>query len=97
MYMAKARTACDVKKFTDIPNVGKAVAEKYQRLGFKTPSELAGKDGFVLYQKLCKKDGVRHDPCLLDTFLAVEGFMSGGVAKQWFLYTKKRKQKYPNV
>jgi Pathogenicity locus len=95
--MAKARTARDVKKFTDIPNVGKAVAAKYQSLGFKSPSDLRGKDGFVHYQKLCKKDKIRHDPCLLDTFLAVEDFMSGGVAKQWFLYTKKRKEMYPKV
>lgn len=95
--MAKSRTARDVKKFTDIPNVGKAVAEKYHALGFTHPSELVGKDGYVLYQKLCKKEGVRHDPCLLDTFLAVEDFMNGGIPKQWFLYTKLRKQKYPTV
>ncbi len=95
--MAKARTVHDVKKFTDIPNVLKAVVEKYQSLGFKSPPELVGKDGYILYQKLCRKDEIRHDPCLLDTFLAVEDFMGGGVAKQWFLYTKARKQKYPNV
>jgi hypothetical protein len=95
--MFKARTARDVKKFTDIPNVGKAVAAKYERLGFKKPSELVGKDGYVLYQTLCKKDCLRHDPCLLDVFLAVENFMNGGIPKQWFLYTKKRKERYPNV
>ncbi len=95
--MSKANHFSKAKELTDIPNVGPAVAEKYQRLGFKTLSELAGKDGYILYQKLCKNDAVRHDPCLLDTFLAVEEFMNGGIAKQWFLYTKTRKHKYPNV
>jgi hypothetical protein len=95
--MAKVRTAAEVKKFTDIPNVAKAVAAKYVLLGITKPVQLVGQDGFSLYQKLCRKTGVRHDPCLLDTFLAVADFMNGAPAKHWFKYTKDRKRKYPSV
>ena len=93
----KARSAKEVKKFTDIPNVGPRVARDFVTLGYKVPSDLRGKDPFELYTKLCKKTKVRHDPCVLDTFIAVTDFMDGAPARDWWYYTPKRKQKYPNV
>jgi hypothetical protein len=93
----KARTAKDVKKFTDIPNVGKAVAEDFKLLGFKEPKGLIGKDAYKMYQKLCKITSTRHDPCVLDTFMAVADFMNGAPAKAWWRYTKQRKETYKDV
>lgn len=86
-----------VRAFTDIPNVGPAVAKDFHVLGIKTPAELSERDGYELYTQLCKKTGVRHDPCVLDTFLAVVDFMRGAAPKPWFAYTAERKRRYPNV
>lgn len=93
----KARKASEAKKFTDIPNVGPRVARDLVTLGYKTPSDLEGKNPFELYTRLCIKTKVRHDPCVLDTFMAVTDFMDGGIARDWWYYTQKRKQKYPKV
>ncbi len=93
MKVAKARA---VVKFTDIPNVGPAMERDFRVLGVKTPGELKKKDGYKMYQALCKKQG-RQDPCVLDTYLAVVDFMNGAPARPWFFYTKERKKKYPSI
>ena len=89
--MAKAIRASEVKKFTDIPNVGKAMERDFLLLGLKSPSDLKKQDAYKLYQKMCKKSGVRQDPCVLDTYLAVVDFMNGGEPKPWWDFTAKRK------
>ena len=95
-YM-KARTASDAKVFTDIPNIGPAVAKRLISLGLREPKDLKRKDAFVLYTETCKRTGRREDPCLLDTYMAAIDFMDGGIPKNWFMYTKARKKKYPNI
>jgi hypothetical protein len=37
-------------------------------------------------------DGQRHDPCLLDTFIAAVRYMEGGPKKPWWEYTAQRKR-----
>ncbi|MBP9760420.1 MAG: helix-hairpin-helix domain-containing protein [Candidatus Pacebacteria bacterium] len=91
----KARRAIDVKCFTDIPNVGPRVAEDFATLGLHTPADLIGKDAYVLYTDLCKRTKIRHDPCLLDVFMAVVDFMNGASAQHWWYYTAERKKQYP--
>lgn len=54
-----------------IPNVGPAVASKLERLGIARVDDLRGRDPDDLFVRLCALDGRRHDPCLLDTFVAV--------------------------
>lgn len=93
----KARAAKDVKKFTDIPNVGPRIAHDFVTLGIKEPKGLVGKDPYVLYKKLCSLTKSRQDPCVLDTFMAVTDFMNGGMARDWWFYTQKRKKLYPDV
>jgi hypothetical protein len=93
----KARTAKAATTFTDIPNVGPRVARDFVTLGFTKPADLVGKDAFVLYTDLCKKTKTRHDPCLLDVFLAVVDFMDGAPAEHWWHYTSERKRKYPDI
>lgn len=95
--MPKASEAREVRKFTDIPNVGPAMAGDFARLGFTAPQELAGQDGFALYQRLCTLTATRQDPCVLDTFLAVVDFMNGGAAKPWWAFTATRKKRYPDL
>ncbi|MDB4931274.1 MAG: mitomycin resistance protein [Myxococcaceae bacterium] len=95
--MAKAAHATAVRAFTDIPNVGKAMARDFAQLGFAHPRELAGQDAFALYQRLCALTKCRQDPCVLDTFLAVVDFMDGGAARPWWDFTEARKKRHPEL
>lgn len=88
----KATKASEVKKFTDIPNVGPATAKDFEVIGIHTPQELKGKDGIELFERLCSISGVRHDPCTADVFLSAIHFMNGGEAKDWWEFTDKRKK-----
>lgn len=64
-------------RLEDIPNVGPAVAAYLRRLGIMVPADLLGRDSYAMYGDLCRLTGQRHDPCLLDTFIAAVGFMAG--------------------
>jgi pathogenicity locus Cdd1 protein len=76
----------------DVPNVGKAVAADLRQLGIRTPQQLAGRDPYALYEKLNRLTGARHDPCLLDTFIAAVRFIDGAPAQPWWHYTAERKR-----
>ena len=83
----------DVASLEDIPNVGPAVAADLRQLGITSPGELSGRDPYALYDELCRITGQRHDPCLLDTFIAAVRYMEGGPKKPWWKYTAERKRK----
>ncbi|MDB4991890.1 MAG: hypothetical protein JWL75_135 [Parcubacteria group bacterium] len=93
----KAKKAADVQKFIDIPNIGPRMADDFQKLGLKAPHDLAGKDPFTLYQKMCRVSGARQDPCVLDTYMAAIDFMNGAKPKMWWTYTLLRKKQYPKL
>lgn len=93
----KAKSAHEVKKFQDIPNIGPAMARNFLLLGLKEPEELKNKNPLSLYKEMCNVSGVRQDPCVLDTYIAAINFMKGGPSQPWWSYTKKRKQEYPNI
>ncbi len=93
--MAKAKKSTEALKLEDIPNVGKAVAEDLRAIGIQRPDQLKGKDGLKLYYKLNKVTGVRHDPCMADTFMAAVDFMNGGKARPWWDFTAERKKLMP--
>ena len=82
----------DIARLEDIPNVGPAVAADLRRLGIKSPGELSGRDPYALYDDLCRLTGQRHDPCLLDTFIAAVRFMAGEPKQPWWKYTAQRKR-----
>ena len=88
----KAGAAPGVAALEDIPNVGPAVAADLRRLGITAPADLLGRDPYALYEDLCEKTGERHDPCLLDTFIAAVRFMAGEPKKPWWAYTAERKR-----
>lgn len=86
----KPRTA--VKTLREIPNIGPRTAEDLNRIGITRPEQLTGRDGLALYRKLCKTDGVRHDPCVIDVFMAAVDYMNGAPKRDWWWYTPQRKK-----
>lgn len=75
-----------------LPNVGPAVAGDLRLLGLSSPQDLLGRDPYAMYAELCAVTKQRHDPCVLDTFIAAVRFMSGEPAKPWWAYTDERKR-----
>jgi hypothetical protein len=82
----------DIARLEDVPNVGPAVAADLRRLGISSPGQLSGRDPYSLYDDLCRLTGQRHDPCLLDTFIAAVRYMAGAPKKPWWKYTAERKR-----
>jgi hypothetical protein len=93
--LAARSTDSDRSEFTaleQVPNVGPAIAADFKRLGVTCPQDLIGRDPYELYDELCRVTKKRHDPCLLDTFIAAVRFMDGEPAKPWWTYTAQRKR-----
>lgn len=82
----------EIKKFQDIPNVGKAIERDLILLGIKKPIELIGKDPYQMYSDLCNVTGNRHDPCVVDVFISAVRYMEGGPPKKWWEFTNERKK-----
>jgi hypothetical protein len=78
-------------ELTAIPNIGPAVARKLERLDVTGLDDLRGRDPHELYDRLCVLDGRRHDPCLLDTFVAAVAYADGGPARPWWEFSRERK------
>ena len=93
--LAARPTAASRSRFSDLeqlPNVGPAVAADFRLLGLARPQDLLGRDPYALFEELCRLTGRRHDPCLLDTFIAAVRFMGGEPARPWWAYTAERKR-----
>jgi len=85
-------TRAAMTRLEDLPNIGKSIAADLRGIGIRTPAQLVGKDPYALYAKLNRVTGTRHDPCLLDTFIAVVRFVDGGPARPWWKFTAERKR-----
>jgi hypothetical protein len=83
----------ELSELEQLPNVGPAVAADLRLLGLAGPEDLVGRDPYALYEELCRLTQRRHDPCLLDTFIAAVRFMGGEEAKPWWAYTAERKRR----
>jgi hypothetical protein len=90
--MAKARNAGEARQLADIPNIGPAMVEDFRNLGIERPGQLAAKDPYALYERLCAVTGVRHDPCVIDTFISAVRFMEGAPPQPWWHCTPERKR-----
>src|SRR4051794_33949133 len=90
--MKKADTAARATLLEEVPNIATAIAEDLRVIGIERPSQLAGRDPYELYDELCRVTGIRHDPCVLDTFIAAVRFMDGGPRLPWWAFTAERKQ-----
>jgi len=82
----------NLARLEDIPNVGPAVAADLRQLGITLPIDLLGRAPYAMYDDLCHLTGQRHDPCLLDTFIAAVRYMEGEPKKPWWKYTAERKR-----
>ncbi len=81
-----------VTKLTDLPNIGKAIAGDLRLIGIQKPQDLIGKNAYKLHSELCGVTGEKHDPCVIDVFLAVIDFMEGGDPVPWWKFTTERKK-----
>ena len=95
--MAKAACAADARGLTDIPNIGPALARDLRLAGIAAPAQLKRKSAFDLYQRLNLVTARRHDPCVLDTFIAAVDFMNGGAPRPWWAFTAERKRRHPGI
>jgi hypothetical protein len=84
----------EITHLEEIPNIGPAIASDLRRLGIAAPADLLGRDPYAMYDDLCRITGQRHDPCLLDTFIAAVRFMAGEPRKPWWKYTAERKREF---
>jgi hypothetical protein len=92
--MARRPARRNPTRLEDLPNVGPAIAADLRRLGIATPAELRGRDPWSMFAELARLTGRRHDPCLLDTFIAVTRFAAGAPARPWWAYTAQRKKEW---
>lgn len=92
MTTTRPQRLADCAVLEDLPNVGPAVARDLRLLGVRAPHELRGRDPYALYDELNRRTGTRHDPCLLDTFIAAVRFADGGSPRPWWAFTAQRKR-----
>jgi len=88
----RSRKREEAVTLTDIPNVGPAIARDLRLLGIDEPEQLKGLDPFLLYEELNRRTGKRHDPCVIDVFIAAVRFIEGAPARPWWEYTAERKE-----
>ena len=81
----------NIKNFQNIPNVGKATEKDFYILGLKEPIDLINQDPYRMYEELCNITQQRHDPCVIDVFIAAVNYMNGGPPKKWWEFTEERK------
>ena len=89
MNPVKVKRDC-VKQLTDLPNIGKAMAEDLRTIGIIKPEQLTGRSPYEMYQELCSKTGNRHDPCVIDVFVSITRFIEGDNPRPWWEYTAER-------
>ena len=88
----KVASRTEITDLQQIPNIGPSIAANLRLIGISSPQDLLGKDPYVMYEELCRITGIRHDPCLLDVFIAASRFMAGEPTKPWWKYTPERKR-----
>jgi len=86
-----------LNRLEDLPNIGKAMSADLRLLGIEHPRQLIGRDPFELYQAVQETTGQRHDPCVLDVFMAAVDFMEGGESRPWWSFTAERKRCYGHL
>jgi len=81
-----------VRRLTDLPNIGKAMARDLCLIGITQPAQLAGRSAMEMYRDLCRITQSVQDPCVIDVFMSVTSFMSGGEPRAWWSFTEERKR-----
>lgn len=91
MHPARCPPASEAVDLLQLPNVGAAMAADFHLLGHHSPQSLRHADPYLLYQALCQQTGKRHDPCVLDVFIAVTHYLQQDQALPWWHFTAQRK------
>jgi Pathogenicity locus len=65
-----------LKELRQIPGIGKACSYDLWNIGIRKVSDLKDKNPKTLYEKLITLTGVKHDVCMLYTFLCAVYFAS---------------------
>ena len=89
--MAKASDAAGARVLTDILNIGVSLAADLRSVGVRTPADVKRMNALTAYEALRGPMGRRHDPCVLDVFMAAKKFMNGGPRQPWWEFTVERK------
>ena len=79
----------------DLANVGPATLRDLHLLGIRTVPQLARRDAVRLWRTLCRRTGTRHDPCVIDVFMAIIHQARGGRPTPWWKFTPARKRLGP--
>jgi hypothetical protein len=82
-----------LKRLQQLPNVGPAMAKDLLLLGITDSAQLVSRDPDQMWEELCVKTGVRHDPCVRDVFESVIAFANGKPAQPWWAFTEGRKKR----
>lgn len=75
-----------------LPNVGPATASDLLRLGVTSVDDLSRRDPHELYERISAMDGVRHDPCVIDTYAAAIHAARTGEARPWWTFRDARER-----
>jgi hypothetical protein len=54
-----------LRELRTIPGIGREISEDLFTIGISSVKDLKGKDPEKLYEKLCKKQGLKIDRCML--------------------------------
>jgi hypothetical protein len=57
-----------IDELTQIPGVGKSIAQDFLKIGIKSVRDLRGKNPETLYELINRKEGIVQDRCLLYVF-----------------------------
>jgi hypothetical protein len=80
------------KHLTDLPNIGKAIADDLMAIGIHSPSQLADRNPMAVFHELAPVMGHRHDPCVFYTLLSVKQYLNGGPAMPWWKFAPEGKE-----
>ena len=80
-----------------LPNIGPSLAADLRLIGIACRPTCAARTLSSSTRSLCATTGQRHDPCVLDTFMAATDFMRGAPAAPWWKYTAERKATFGAV
>ncbi len=65
-----------LKQFQTIPGVGKSIAGDLWNMGYRSVSELKGKNPEQMYEDICRLFGTHVDRCMLYVFRCAVYFAS---------------------
>lgn len=92
--MSKGSSETIHRKLRDLRGIGPAMLRDFEVLGVHSVEQLADHDGGELYERLNEIAGIRHDPCVLDTFhCAVAQARNPYLLdeqKNWWFWSRKR-------